>query len=32
VLNASDESQDVRDGSGARTRLLPWEPATMRVE
>jgi hypothetical protein len=32
VLNASDEGQDVRAGSGPRTRLLPWETTTLRVE
>jgi hypothetical protein len=32
VLNASDEAQDVRAGNGPRTRLLPWETTTLRLE
>jgi hypothetical protein len=32
VLNASDETQGLRAGAGARTSLLPWETAVVRLE
>jgi hypothetical protein len=32
VLNASDERQGVRAGTGARTSLEPWETVTLRLE